>query len=172
MMGDNIMIFIDNRQNKIEVTEDIEKIVTNTIEYTLQYENVSMKNEVSVAFMDNEQIRKFNKEYRNIDRATDVLSFPMLDYPKGKTFREIYTNFNFDISYFDDSRLVLGDIALSLERAKEQSIEYNHSFIREVAYLTIHSVLHLLGYDHIDEDDKVIMRAREEEILESLNILR
>lgn len=166
------MTFIDNRQKKIEVTEEIENLVNDTIGYTLQYENVTIETEVSVAFLDNEQIKKFNKEFRSIDKATDVLSFPMLDYPKSKTFKEIYANFNFDISYFDENRLVLGDIALSLERAKEQSIEYNHSFTREVAYLTIHSVLHLLGYDHMDENDKVLMRSEEEKILNSLNILR
>lgn len=166
------MTFIDNRQDIIDVNEQIYNLVTNTIDYALKYEGVTIETEVSVAFLTNYQIRKLNKEYRNIDKATDVLSFPMLDYPKGKTFKDIYINYSFDVSYFDGDRLVLGDIGLSLERAKEQSIEYNHSFIREISYLTIHSVLHLLGYDHIDENDKLVMRAEEEKILNGLNITR
>ena len=107
-----------------------------------------------------------------IDRATDVLSFPMLDYEDKKVFKECYKDFDFDITYKDGNELVLGDIVLSLERAKEQSIEYNHSFQREASYLVVHSVLHLLGYDHMEEEDKRKMRKREEEILNKLNISR
>ena len=123
-------------------------------------------------FVDNEEIREINNETRGIDRATDVLSFPMLDYQDKKVFKEMYKDNNFDITFMDGEELVLGDIVLSLERALEQSREYNHSFERESCYLVVHSVLHLLGYDHMEEDDKKIMRKREEDILGKLYITR
>ena len=96
----------------------------------------------------------------------------MLEYPKDKVFKEVYKNTKFNEIYLDGDELVLGDMVLSLERAKEQSIEYNHSFNREVCYLVVHSILHLLGYDHMEDEEKKRMRKREEEILESLNITR
>ncbi|AKN33653.1 heat-shock protein [Clostridium carboxidivorans P7] len=166
------MIFIDNRQNKIEISDEIEKNIVSIIEYALQEEKVNIPCEVSVIFVDNEKIKEINKENRNIDKVTDVLSFPMLDYEKGKVFKDTYKDFNFSHVDLDEGSLVLGDIVLSLEKAKEQSLEFNHSFIREVVYLTIHSVLHLLGYDHMEEDEKSIMRKREEQILEKFHLTR
>lgn len=166
------MIFIDNRQNNIELQKGEEEILKEIIDYTLKEEGVKIDYEVSVIFIDNKMIRELNSEYRNIDRETDVLSFPMLEYPSKRVYKNIYIGFHFSDDYFDEGRLVLGDIALSLEKAKEQSEEYGHSFIREICYLTIHSLLHLLGYDHMEEDEKFIMRKREEEILEKFNIKR
>ncbi|AWI03326.1 rRNA maturation RNase YbeY [Clostridium drakei] len=166
------MIFIDDRQSKIEISDEIEKNIVNIIEYALQEEKVNIPCEVSVIFVDNEKIEEINNENRNIDKVTDVLSFPMLDYEKGKVFKDIYKDFNFSYVDLDDGSLVLGDIVLSLEKAKEQSLEFNHSFIREVIYLTIHSVLHLLGYDHMEEDEKSVMRKREEQILEKFHLTR
>ena len=96
----------------------------------------------------------------------------MLDYPKDKVFKEVYKETKFNEIYLDGEELVLGDMVLSLERAKEQSIEYNHSFNREVCYLVVHSILHLLGYDHMEDEEKKRMRKREEEILGDLNITR
>ncbi len=107
---------------------------------------------------------------RNIDRATDVLSFPMLEYPKGRVFKDVYTNYDFQPSDMDGENLVLGDIAISLEKAEEQSREFCHSFLREVCYLTVHSLLHLLGYDHMEDEDKKVMRRREEEILREFEL--
>jgi probable rRNA maturation factor len=166
------MIFIDNRQNKIEVTKKLENTIESVIEYALKEEKVEVPCEISIIFIDNEEIRDINRENRNIDRVTDVLSFPMLNYPEGKVFKEVYLNYEFETSDLDDGNLVLGDIALSLEKAKEQSIEFGHSFLRESAYLTVHSVLHLLGYDHMEEDEKEIMRKREEEILNKFALTR
>ena len=96
----------------------------------------------------------------------------MLDYPNKKFFKDVYIDYNFDETFLDGDELVLGDIVLSLERALEQSEEYNHSYKREVSYLVVHSILHLLGYDHMEEDDKAIMRKREEELLGELKISR
>ena len=148
------------------------KLIENVISEALKYEGVSDNTEISVTIVDNEEIRKINNKFRNIDRATDVLSFPMLDYPNKKFFKDFYIDYNFDETFLDGDELVLGDIVLSLERALEQSEEYNHSYKREVSYLVVHSILHLLGYDHMEEDDKAIMRKREEELLGELKISR
>lgn len=166
------MIYVENNQDKIEVSEDLIKKIKEVINFALKEDGVTIKTEISMLLVDNEEIRGINKETRNIDRATDVLSFPMLDYEDKKVYKEVYKDEKFDDSYFDGEDLVLGDMVLSLERAKEQSEEFNHSFEREVFYLIVHSVLHLLGYDHMEEDEKSIMRKREEEILGSLEIVR
>jgi probable rRNA maturation factor len=166
------MIFMDNRQNKIEVTKELETVIKNVIEYTLKEEELLVDNEVSVIFIHNEEIREINFKYRGIDEVTDVLSFPMLQYPGNMVFKDAYTNYEFDQNDLYDGKLVIGDVALSLEKAKEQSEEFGHSFTRECAYLTVHSMLHLLGYDHIEETQKKVMRKREEEILATFNISR
>ena len=166
------MIYTDNRQEKIEVTEELVKELEHTIEFALKEEEVNIPFEISLLFVDNDEIREINNETRNIDKETDVLSFPMLDYPKDKVFKDVYKNYEFDETYMDGEELVLGDIVLSLEKALEQSNEYNHSFKREASYLVVHSVLHLLGYDHMEEDEKKVMRKREEDILGQLDIKR
>ena len=166
------MIYTDNRQEKIEVTEELVKELEHTIEFALKEEEVNIPFEISLLFVDNDEIREIKNETRNIDKETDVLSFPMLDYPKDKAFKDVYKNYEFDETYMDGEELVLGDIVLSLEKALEQSKEYNHSFKREASYLVVHSVLHLLGYDHMEEDEKKVMRKREEEILGQLDIRR
>lgn len=166
------MLYTDNRQQNIEVTEGFINELEDVCRYALEKEEVTQKCQISLLFVDNEEIREINKETRNIDKATDVLSFPMLDYPKGKVFKDVYKDKVFDVMYLDGDELVLGDMVLSLERAEEQSIEYNHSFKREVCYLIVHSILHLLGYDHMEDEEKKIMRAREEEILNGLDIKR
>jgi len=166
------MIFIDNRQDKIEVTKQLETVIKEVIEYTLKEENLIIDNEVSVIFIDNEEIRKINLKHRGIDKVTDVLSFPMLNYPENKVFKDVYVNYEFDQSDLYDDMLVIGDVAISLEKSMQQSKEFGHSFIRECAYLTVHSILHLLGYDHMEEVQKNIMRKREEEILNNFKISR
>ena len=166
------MLYTDNRQNKIEVNEELINIINEVCEKALRAEEVNIPYQISLLFVDNEEIRDINRETRGIDKATDVLSFPMLDYPKDKVFKEVYKETKFNEIYLDGEELVLGDMVLSLERAKEQSIEYNHSFNREVCYLVVHSILHLLGYDHMEDEEKKRMRKREEEILGDLNITR
>lgn len=166
------MIYVDNRQNKIEVEDDFVIKLIEVIEFALKEEEVDIKCEISLLFVDNEQIKGINNETRGIDRETDVLSFPMLEYEDKKVFKEIYKNYKFSPADFDGEELVLGDIVLSLEKSLEQSEEFNHPYEREAAYLVVHSVLHLLGYDHMEEDEKSIMRSREEEILNKLKITR
>ena len=167
-----VMLYTDNRQNKIEVNDELINIINEVCEQSLKAEEMNVPYQISLLFVDNEEIREINRETRGIDKATDVLSFPMLEYPKDKVFKEVYKDTKFNEIYLDGDELVLGDMVLSLERAKEQSIEYNHSFNREVCYLVVHSILHLLGYDHMEDEEKKRMRKREEEILGDLNITR
>ena len=166
------MLYTDNRQNSIEVTDDLINIINEVCDVALKDEEVTIPYQISLLFVDNNEIREINNETRGIYKVTDVLSFPMLDYPENMVFKNVYKNKKFNEIYLDGEELVLGDMVLSLERAKEQSIEYNHSFEREVCYLVVHSILHLLGYDHMNDEDKAKMRTREEEILGKLNIKR
>ena len=110
-----------------------------------------------------ENIKKYNKEYRNIDKETDVLSFPMFE--KEEIEEKVKNN---DFKTMD----ILGDMIISIPRVEEQAIEYGHSFERELAYMVVHSFYHLLGYDHMEEDDKNVMRKKEEEVLSILKITR
>ncbi|GAA0084560.1 rRNA maturation RNase YbeY [Clostridium sp. MB05] len=166
------MLYTENRQDKLEVTEDFIEKITSVCDFALKEEGVNCQYQISLLFVDNEEIKEINNETRNINRETDVLSFPMLDFNEGKVFSDMYINYDFDETYKDGDELVLGDMVLSLEKALEQSKEYRHSYEREVSYLVVHSILHLLGYDHMDEDDKKKMREREEEILNKLEIRR
>ena len=149
-------IILDDRQDKIKVSEDLLEKIHDIIVETLHYEGYDDNYEVSLSFVDNEEIHELNKEFRGVDRATDVLSFPLLTD-------------EFDVEIEEES---LGDIVISLERALEQSEEYNHSFEREVCFLVCHSMFHLLGYDHDTEKNTKDMRKREEDVLNKLNITR
>lgn len=159
-----LRLYTDDNQNKISVDDEIENLVKSVIQKALEYEGIDEKCEINLMFVDNEQIRQINNEQRNIDSATDVLSFPMLNAKNG----EITVS---DADYFE-GYLILGDIVISLERASEQAEEFGHSFLREVGFLTCHSVLHLLGYDHETDDDRAIMRKKEEEVLSLLELTR
>ena len=135
------------------------KLIENVISEALKYEGVSDNTEISVTIVDNEEIRKINNKFRNIDRATDVLSLPLIDFD------------NEDLPN-DGSKIYLGDIIISIERAKEQANEYGHSLDREVGFLTAHSMLHLLGYDHMVPEEEKVMFAKQEEILSNLGLKR
>ncbi len=149
-------LIIDDRQEKLDVSEELIEKINDIIVECLDYEGYDDEYEVSLSFVDNKEIHELNKQFRGIDRPTDVLSFPMLSD-------------EFDIELEEES---LGDIVISLERAFEQSVEYNHSFEREVCFLVCHSTFHLLGYDHDTEENTKIMRQKEEYILNKLNITR
>jgi probable rRNA maturation factor len=166
------MIYVDNRQYKINIKDDDIEILKEAIYTTLKEEGVLVPCEVSLVLVDNEEIKNINNETRGISKETDVLSFPMLDYEEGKIYRDCYIDYKFDETYMDGEELVLGDIVLSLEKALEQSVEYDHSFQRESSYLVVHSVLHLLGYDHMEDNEKSRMREREEYVLNILDIRR
>ena len=118
---------------------------------------------ISITFTTPEKIKELNYKYRNINKETDVLSFPMFE--KKELDLKIQ---NMDFKNVD----ILGDMVISIPRVKEQALEYGHSFERELAYMIVHSFYHLIGYDHINEDDKTIMRTKEEAVLNKLNITR
>ena len=146
------------RCRKEKVTDELRALVRRAVETTLAFEEIEDDCEVSVTFVGNTGIRRFNAEYRGIDRVTDVLSFPIAE--------------DGDLEEaFDGEKLCLGDIVLSLERAREQANEFGHPFEREVAFLCVHSTLHLLGYDHeTGEEDEADMRARQRDIMDALGL--
>lgn len=166
------MITIDNEQELVKVDPNLEEAITETIKHTLEDQGVEYETSVSVLLVDDETIREINLDTRRIDKETDVLSFPMIDYEEGRTYKDLYLDHEFGVEFFDGDALVLGDVVISMERAVEQAEEYGHSLKREVCYLVVHSVLHLLGYDHMIDTDKVRMREAEERILGTLLITR
>ena len=123
---------------------------------------------MNVLLTDDRGIREMNREYRGIDRETDVLSFPALDGIRDRVLRAAEHPFETD----EEGRLFLGSIAICTARAKEQAQEYGHSYERELYYLAVHGILHCLGYDHEEENDKKEMRAREEEVMQKLHLTR
>lgn len=132
-------------------------------EAVMEGEDCNFDAEISLTFSDNEGIREINREYRGIDRATDVLSFPMLEF-NGEEDAELETY---------DGLVMLGDIVISVERAREQAAELNHSVRRELAFLTAHSMLHLLGWDHLDDaDGERYMIKKQNEVLQKLGLTR
>ena len=155
-----LKIDFDNAQTAMPITYHLKMLVRAAIEATLDYEQYGNAVEVSVTFTDDEGIRKLNRQFRNIDRSTDVLSFPLFDYEGAE-----------DEPPVDEFMGMLGDIVISLETAKRQAEEFGHSFEREAAFLCVHSMLHLLGYDHEkgDEEDRD-MRARQSEIMKIMGL--
>ncbi len=156
---------ITNEQEIIEITKELEDNIKLSVTTAVGEFNIPCDIEFSVMFTDNDKIRVINKDFRNIDCETDVLSFPQLEFQDlGVIEKEYLPN--------GDYPLMIGDIVISLEKAKSQAEEFSHSFLREVCYLTVHSVLHLLGYDHIEKEDKKIMREKEEIIMNKLGLVR
>ena len=155
-----LKIYFENGQDKLPITYKMKMLVREAVETTLDFEDFRNHCEVSVTFTDNEGIHELNKKFRQVDKPTDVLSFPLFDF-EGET----------EEPPIDEIVHNLGDIVLSLEKAQEQAEEYGHSFNREVAFLCVHSMLHLLGYDHerSEEDDELQCRLQRE-IIETLEI--
>lgn len=161
-----IDLIIENCQDKLEWTKELEQTVNDVCSEVLSSEECDFDAQISLTLVDNEEIREINNEQRGIDRATDVLSFPMLEFDGNGDCT--------DAGYeMDGDFVVLGDIVISMERAQYQAREYGHSLKREVAFLTAHSMLHLLGYDHVDDPEgERIMFAKQEQVLERLGIRR
>lgn len=155
-----LKIYFENSQDKLPLTYKLKMLIRNAVESTLDFEDFQNYCEVSVTFTDNEGIHELNKKYRDVDKPTDVLSFPLFDFEgdcEEPPIDEVMSN--------------LGDIVISLEKAKEQAEEFGHSFERETAFLCVHSMLHLLGYDHerSDEEDRE-MRAKQTEIMRIMGL--
>ena len=161
-----VRLIWDNEQEFIDITDDLIKTLTACMEQTLAFETFDKDAEVSLTFTDNSGIKERNRIARGIDKPTDVLSYPMLDYEADGTL-EICDE---DLS---EGAVVLGDILISMEKAVSQSEEYGHSLKRELCFLTVHSMLHLLGYDHErSQEEEALMFEKQDEILNQLGITR
>lgn len=152
------MEFLFENLTNISLDEKILESVKAVIEETLIYENFPKNSEISFSIVTNEKIRELNKNFRGIDKETDVLSFPLLT--------------DFEVTHSSQTPIPLGDIIISIEKAKSQAKEYSHSLLREISFLTVHSMLHLLGYDHMTKKEEETMFKKQEEILNKLNITR
>ncbi len=147
------------------------QVAERVTEGTLDYLNCPYEACVGLRITDDKEIRKLNRDYRQIDRATDVLSFPLIDFPQPGSF-EFLESDDEDAFDPDSGELTLGDIVISCDRVLAQAEAYGHSVLREYAFLITHSMLHLLGYDHMTEEDAAVMEGLQEKILEQLQILR
>ena len=153
-------VYISNKQSKMPVDRALRAFVRKVCAATLKQQQFDFGAEINVSFVDDEEICRLNREFRNIDKSTDVLSFPLGE------------NGEYDINFATGLKQ-LGDIVISLEHAAAQAEEYGHSYDREVGYLTAHSMLHLLGYDHVNSDDEAkVMRSHEETVMAMLGLER
>ncbi len=151
-------INFSNRQRKIKLPKEINNLITAATAAALAVENITDPAEVNVTFVSDAKIKEINRDFRNINRSTDVLSFPLSD------------GISYDINP-ENGCILLGDVIISVEHALSQGELFGHGFDREIAYLTVHSLFHLLGYDHIDEgEDKRIMREKEEKALSMIGL--
>lgn len=149
---------------------DYKQAADRAVRVTLDYENFPFEAEVNLLLTDNQGIHALNKAHRQIDAPTDVLSFPMIRFEKAGDFSDMEAdpdNFN-----PDTGEAVLGDIIISAQKAAEQAADYGHSELREFTFLIVHSMLHLLGYDHMQEEDASVMEARQRAVFEAMNITR
>ena len=157
MTNDKVRVTITDRQKKVKIPSGLRMLIRRACIAVLREEKFQGDAEVSVTFVDNDQIRRLNAKFRGKDSATDVLSFPMGE------------NGEYDLNPSTGAKL-LGDVVLSMEKAAEQAQEYEHSFEREVCYLTVHSMLHLLGYDHMNIEEKAVMRMKEEIVMSKIGL--
>ena len=157
MAEKKIRVIITNNQKAVKIPTGLRMLIRRCCHAVLELEGFKEPAEISVTFTDNEGIRELNKQYRNIDAPTDVLSFPMGE------------NGEYDTN-LETGAKILGDVVISVEKAVEQADAFGHSLQREIGYLTAHSVLHLLGYDHVENMEKVRMREKEEYVMEALGL--
>lgn len=149
---------------------DHRELAGKVISFALDYEKFPFEVEIDLTIVDNEGIRIINREQRNMDSPTDVLSFPMIEYEQAGDFSKVDESFqNFNP---DTGEALLGDIVISADKVFSQSESYGHSPKREFAFLLVHSVLHLLGYDHMTRDEAALMENKQKDILNEMNILR
>ena len=153
-------LLIDNRTD-FEITEEFEKLFNDVVKESLRYEEFDPECEVSLSIVSNDEIQEINKQFREIDAPTDVLSFPLLTFEEGEQA---------DVN--ENNEIMLGDIIISIDKAKAQAEEYGHGLKRELAFLTAHSMLHLMGYDHMEEEEQKAMFKKQDDILNNLGITR
>ena len=161
-----IEFIFEDEQDKLDFTEEMENVIQRAVSTTMEVlECADTDCEVSVLITDNEGIRKINRETRDIDAPTDVLSFPMIEFDDDGVMIE-------ESGDYDGDLLLLGDIVILLEKAAAQAEEYGHSLLRELGFLTAHSTLHLMGFDHQGEEDTPIMRAHEKSVMDKMGLHR
>ena len=164
------MTLFFEEEGTLQLPLECQCLAKKVIEAAIDYVDCPYETEVNLLLTMNDEIHEMNRDFREIDHATDVLSFPMIDYPEAGNFAFIEDR----IEYFnpETGELMLGDIVISKEKVISQAEEYQHSIEREYAFLIAHSMLHLFGYDHIEEAERAEMEAKQKEILEQLQILR
>lgn len=153
-----------------DISFDYEKIAHEVAEAALDTEGCPYEAEISLVLTTDEDVHRTNREFRHIDRVTDVLSFPMLDYETPGDFS--FLEEAYDAFHPDTGELILGDIMISVPQMQRQAKEYGHDQVREFAFLVAHSMLHLMGYDHMTEEEAKVMEEKQEAILQSLGIRR
>lgn len=159
-------ISIENAQNKIPFTDSLNQLLNKVVELSLKEADFETEVEVYILLIDNKEIKEINKKHRNIDAATDVLSFPILELIDGK-LETVVGDYD-----YEGKTLLLGDIIISMEMAEIQAAEYGHSFEREVAFLTSHGMFHLLGYDHANDIEEKNMLEKQEKVLALMELTR
>jgi probable rRNA maturation factor len=165
------MTFNFEYEAKQQLDFDYEELIKRVVEACLDYEACPYETEVNILFTNDEEIQQINQEFRQIDAATDVLSFPSIEYETPGDFTMLEENV-VDWFHPETGELLLGDIVISVDRAKLQAMEYGHSLEREIAFLTAHSMFHLMGYDHMEEDERIRMEEKQKNVLDKLQILR
>ena len=150
---------------------DVEALAGEVINFTLEHEDFPYEPEVNLTLVDNEGIHAINKEFREIDRPTDVLSFPMLSYENAGDFSKLEDDYDDNFNP-DTGEIMLGDIVISVDKVLEQAESYGHTTKREYAFLIVHSMLHLFGYDHMTPEEAAVMEAKQKQILDEMNITR
>ena len=164
------MTLLFEEEGELALPLECEELAKKVIEAAVDYEECPYETEVNLLLTMNDEIHEMNRQFRGIDRPTDVLSFPMVDYEEPGKFDFLEEA----MEYFnpETGELMLGDIVISKEKVIAQAEEYGHSTQREYAFLIAHSMLHLFGYDHMEEDERAVMEQKQKEILEQLQILR
>lgn len=164
------MTLLFEEEGDLTLPLDCEALANRVIEAAVDYVNCPYETEVNLLLTMNDEIQEMNQNFRDIDRATDVLSFPMVDYEKAGEFAFL----DDALEYFnpETGELMLGDIVISKEKVVSQAEEYGHSIEREYAFLIAHSMLHLFGYDHMEEKERIVMEGKQKDILEQLQIFR
>lgn len=165
------MSFFLEEEVEVDFDFDYRQIAEKVINYCIEREKFPYEAEINLTLTDNEGIHIINKEYRDIDRATDVLSFPMLFYETPGDFSFLMDENDDDFNP-DTGEAILGDIIISVDKVREQAEEYGHSELREFAFLITHSMLHLFGYDHMEPEEAKVMEDKQRQILDELSITR
>lgn len=163
-------IHLDYEATK-QLNFDYAALINKVVEGCLDYEDCPYEVEISILLTDDDEIREINRQFRDIDKATDVLSFPAIEYETAGDFSDLEEA---EEDYFnpETGELILGDIVISVDRAIVQAEEYGHTITREIAFLTAHSMFHLMGYDHMTDEDRVSLEAKQKEVLDRLEIFR